>query len=84
MILVAGLVFSQFTLAEEPATEQASPYTQLCIAALESKEAMNAKARELNIGRREMKQVVCNDLSLYEFVEAHQDNMQEWSIATVE
>ena len=61
-----------------------NPYGQLCLAALESREAMKAKAVELNIGRREQKKVVCNDLSLFEFADKHREDIREWSVANVQ
>ncbi len=61
-----------------------SPAAQLCMAALESREALRAKARELNISRRELNQVSCNDMTLVEFARAYRDDMREWAIATVQ
>ncbi|NQV64636.1 MAG: hypothetical protein HQ497_04650 [SAR86 cluster bacterium] len=65
-------------------TKDENPYSQLCIAALESRDAIKAKAEELGIGRRAQKQVVCNDLSLYEFAEKHREDIREWSVANVQ
>ncbi|MFT4633535.1 MAG: hypothetical protein ACI8PP_001792 [Candidatus Pseudothioglobus sp.] len=59
-------------------------YGQLCIAALESRESMKAKALELGIGRREQKKVVCNDLSLFEFADKYREDIVEWSVANVQ
>ena len=64
--------------------EDENPYSQLCLAALESREAIKAKVEELGIGRRAQKQVVCNDLSLYEFAEKSRVDMREWSVANVQ
>jgi hypothetical protein len=65
-------------------SEGDNPYGQLCIAALESRESMKAKAIELGIGRREQKKVVCNDLSLFEFADKHREDIVEWSVANVQ
>lgn len=65
-------------------TKDSSPYSQLCLAALESREAFKAKALELGVGRREQKQVVCNELSMYEFAEKHRADLREWSVANVQ
>jgi len=64
--------------------EDENPYSQLCLAALESREAIKAKVEELGIGRRAQKQVVCNDLSLYEFAEKYRVDIREWSVANVQ
>jgi hypothetical protein len=61
-----------------------NPYGQLCMAALESRESMKAKALELGIGRRDQKKVVCNDLSLFEFADKHREDIFEWSVANVQ
>jgi hypothetical protein len=45
---------------------------------------MKAKASELNIGRREQKRVVCNDLSLFEFADKHRQDIREWAVANVQ
>ena len=65
-------------------TEDASQEAQLCLAALESKDALKHKARELKVGHRTLKKVMCNDMTLVEFAKAHRDDMREWSIATVQ
>ena len=64
--------------------QDSSPYSQLCLAALESKDAFKAKALELGVSRREQKQVVCNGLSMYEFAEKHRADLREWSVANVQ
>ena len=61
-----------------------SAAAQLCLAALESREALNHKARELKISRKTLQKVSCNELSLVEFVKNHRDDMREWAIATVQ
>lgn len=57
---------------------------QLCMAALESREALRQKARELRMNNRDLAKVSCNDMSLVEFAKAYRDDMREWSIATVQ
>ena len=91
-LFLACLLLSAGALAQEHITSDGtrftatddSPAAQLCMAALESREALRAKARELEISRREQKQVVCNDMSLVEFARAHRDDIREWAIATVQ
>ena len=58
-------------------------YAQLCKAALESKQAVNQKARELGISRQKRDKVVCNDMSLTEFASTFKADQYQ-SIATVE
>lgn len=91
-LTLAGLLLSANIYAQEhvaadgtvfKATD-ASPAAQLCMAALESREALRAKARELNMSRREQNQVSCNDMSLVEFAKAYRDDIREWAIATVQ
>ena len=61
-----------------------SAAAQLCLAALESREALNQKARELKMSRRTLGKVSCNDMSLVDFVKNHRSDMREWAIATVQ
>lgn len=42
------------------ASADASKETQLCLAALESRDAVRAKAKELGVNRRQLKLVTCN------------------------
>jgi len=58
-------------------------YAQICMAALESRQAVNKKARELGISRQKRDRIVCNDLSLTDFA-ANYEADQYQSIATVE
>ena len=57
---------------------------QLCFAAIDSKEALKLKARELKVGARTLRKVLCNATSLVEFAKHYNENMREWSIATVQ
>lgn len=65
-------------------TTDDSMEAQLCLAALESREALKKKARELKVGNKTLNRVVCNDMSLVEFAKAHRDDMRDWAIATVQ
>lgn len=88
----AGLLLSVSISAQEHVaadgtvfkSSEATPAAQLCMAALESREALRAKAKELGMSRREQNQVICNDMSLVEFAKAYRDDMREWAIATVQ
>ena len=64
-------------------TDESAP-AQLCMAALESREALRLKARELRMNKKDLSNVVCNDMSLVEFAKSYRDDMREWSIATVQ
>ncbi len=91
-LIVTGLMLSASIFAQEHIasdgtrfkTTDETPAAQLCMAALESREAINAKARELGVNRREQKQVSCNGMSLVEFAKTHRDDIREWAIATVQ
>lgn len=65
-------------------TTDESASAQLCMAALESREAIRAKAKELNVNRRDQKNVVCNEMSLVQFAKMHRSDIREWAIATVQ
>ena len=90
--LAACLVLSSAAIAKEHTTSDgrsfkttdSSPAAQICMAALESREAMRVKAKELKMNRRQLKRVSCNGMSPVEFAKAHRDDMRDWSIATVQ
>lgn len=58
-------------------------YAQLCVAALESKQALNKKSRELGISRQKRDKIVCNNMSLTDFAATYRADQYQ-SIATVE
>ena len=60
-----------------------NPYGQLCLAALESREAMKAKASGEH-RTSEKKRVAYNDLSLFEFADKHREDIHEWAVANVQ
>ena len=86
MVVSLGAVGDEIRLGDGTTfvSKDDNPYGQLCLAALESREAMKAKASELSIGRREQKRVVCNDLSLFEFADKHRKDIREWAVANVQ
>lgn len=49
------------------ADNQQDIYTQLCMAALESKYVLREKARELGVNRTRLRQLTCNGMSPREF-----------------
>ncbi len=53
-------------------------YSELCMAALESKAALRKKAEELNINRRDIKRVACNGMSLVRFARTQKGDMKKW------
>lgn len=97
-LLIPCLLLSASIFAQTPATSAKhitsdgtlfrttdnTPAAQLCVAALESREALREKAKDLRVNRRELKQVTCNDMSLVEFAKTHRDDIREWAIATVQ
>lgn len=94
MIFLACVLFTASVSAEEQLTvdgtvfkttdDSPAPAAQLCMAALESREALRDKARELNMNSRDLDEVSCNDMSLVEFARNYRDDMRQWSIATVQ
>lgn len=56
-------------------------YGQLCLAALENKYVLEAKAKELGISRTKMKDITCNGLSLVRFAKEYRGDIQEWFAA---
>ena len=70
LILVSAAAQADM-VAEETTTRTVAKnqniYTQLCMAALESKYVMEEKARELGVRRSRLRQVTCNDMSPAEF-----------------
>ena len=58
--------------------------TQICLSALQSKEAMVDKAKELNLVRRDLSDIKCNKVPLMEFVRNNTDILRDWAIATVQ
>ncbi len=83
--LLALFTTSAFADSDKTQTnDQANnPYTQLCIAALDSKQALRQKARELGISKSARDRLVCNELSLGEFADTHR-RIDANTIATVQ
>ena len=88
LTLTLGLAANAFAA---PQTDGASDmlisgenaYAQLCVAALESKQALNKKSRELGISRQKRDKIVCNDMSLTDFAATYRADQYQ-NIATVE
>ncbi len=59
-------------------------YAELCIAALDSKDAVKAKARELNLSRRTVNKVLCNETPIMDFANNLSESPENWTIATVQ
>ena len=86
-LIVAGILLSVSANAQEAADvdgAQASPQTQLCVAALESRESMIDKAKELGVRYRQLKRVKCNDLSILRIASMTDRESRERAIATVQ
>ncbi|MCB1691124.1 MAG: hypothetical protein KDI19_00085 [Pseudomonadales bacterium] len=56
-------------------------YSQLCMAALESKYVLEQRAEELGVSKSDMKDVTCNGLSLVRFAKTYRGDIQQWFIA---
>ena len=65
-------------------TTNENPHAELCLAALESREAVHAKAREYKIGRREVARILCNETPIMKFAAEHRTDVNDWAIATVQ
>lgn len=62
-----------------------SPYAQLCLAVLESREALHKKAKELRIRRKHVEKVECNGVNINAFARAHESAIIDpANIATVQ
>ncbi|MFT7221752.1 MAG: hypothetical protein ACI8Z1_003374 [Candidatus Azotimanducaceae bacterium] len=91
-LIVPCMLISFGSLADEHYSQDGTKFkttdnsasAQLCMAALESREAIRVKAKELNVNRRDQKNVVCNEMSLVQFAKMHRSDIREWSIATVQ
>ncbi|MBC8270982.1 MAG: DUF3718 domain-containing protein [Gammaproteobacteria bacterium] len=87
LTLTLGLATSAFAAQKQVNSDMLiageTAYAQLCMAAMESKQAVNKKARELGISRQKRDKVVCNDMSLTEFAASYKANQYQ-RIATVE
>ncbi|MBL6689018.1 MAG: hypothetical protein ISP91_01360 [Pseudomonadales bacterium] len=93
-ILALGILlsFSALTIAGEHVmsdgqvlkTDNESAAAHICLAALESREAIYAKAKELGVKRRDVSKVHCNDMSVFDFARHYREDIRDWSIATVQ
>ena len=86
-LVASGLVFADAEVVSNDVLYQSegnSPHTQVCMAALESKELAKSTAIELGIGRRELNKIRCNELSVMEFAKLNGNQIENWSIATVQ
>ncbi len=54
--------------AERSANTEKEQLSQLCEAALESREALQTRAKELGVGVRVLKRVTCNDVRILDLV----------------
>ena len=60
-------------------------HTQVCVAALESRAAMNQKAKELGVSRRDLKKLECNGIPAARFARIYDiDESAELIITTVQ
>lgn len=89
-LAITLLALSKMAVAAVPdeanslAVEQSEPYQQVCEAALYSKEAAKKTAIELDIGRRELNRIRCNELSVMDFANLNSKQPEDWAIATVQ
>ncbi len=75
---------AEIVAATQDTTLAQDPHTEICKAALDSKSAVRTKAFELKIGRRELNRIRCNDMSVMVFAQLHGNEVNNWSIATVQ
>ena len=54
------------------------PYSQLCMAALDSKYVLLQKAKALGISKHQLRDVTCNGLTLVRFAREYRGNIQQW------
>ena len=99
LVFVAAMLFGAGALAHGHLADERHAASQLCVAALDSKAAVKAKAKELGMSHRQVKQVSCSlavddcrharkrskacDLSLAEFARFH-GGIDPRAIATVQ
>ena len=88
LTLALGLATSAFAAPQTGSNSDLlvsgeNAYAQLCVAALDSKKALNKKARELGISRQKRDKIVCNDMSLTDFAATYRADQYQ-NIATVE
>jgi len=63
---------------------QAERYQQICQAALISKETAKQRAVELNVGRRELNRIRCDEMTVMDFAKHNGEQVDNWTIATVQ
>ncbi len=91
-LMMATLVLSASSFASEQVDAEYTqfragsdnPVSQLCIAALESKDALREKAIELKMTRKEVRRVECNDMDINEFAHAYRDVNNERAFVNVQ
>ncbi len=81
---ISGLVVADPRSSEGNSAEELDVHTRICLAAMESKEAAKALAIELDVSRRELVRIRCNELSVMEFAQQHSETAEDWTIATVQ
>tara|TARA_B110000503_G_C6940537_1_gene326719 strand:+ start:438 stop:722 length:285 start_codon:yes stop_codon:yes gene_type:complete len=89
IVILLLLPFGIFANEESASVQHAdvqreSAHSQICNAALDSKDAAKAKALSLKVGRRELSHIRCNEMTVMEFAKSHGQYGEEWSIATVQ
>ena len=89
IVILCLLPFGIFANEESASVQHAdvqreSAQSQICNAALDSKDAAKAKALSLKVGRRELSHIRCNEMTVMEFAKSHGQYGEEWSIATVQ
>jgi len=72
--VVGFFAISMQVSAAEVVSEDNSPLSKICVAAVESKEALLAQAKEAGIGRFELNEITCNGLALSKFASKYRKN----------
>ncbi len=86
-VLAAGFVTAEGGVPSNNVTyisQDKSAHSQICMAALESRESVRRTAIDMGIGRRELNKIRCNELSVMDFAKLNRRNLVTWSIATVQ
>lgn len=60
-------------------TQNESPYSELCLTALESEKALRREARKLRLRMNQLDQVTCNGMAILDFAAYHEEAKQDGS-----
>ena len=91
LVPILAFIFSMNVYAGETQNDKhfvadsQNQMSELCLAALESEQAVLDKARQLKISRRQAARVTCNDMRITDFARSHSNyDIDASTIATVQ